>query len=98
MVGGGEVFGSQCWPVGVPDVYASPDAFNIWRTDHPKWHLIFGAGAHRCLGEALARVELEAVLCEIAQIAPDIELIGDPPRIKGLSAIRRIDRMEVRLN
>jgi cytochrome P450 len=38
-----------------PALYADPDSFNIRRTDHPRRHLVFGAGVHRCLGEALAR-------------------------------------------
>jgi cytochrome P450 len=42
-----------------PSVYADPDRFDIFRKDHPRWHPIFGAGAHRCVCEALARVEME---------------------------------------
>jgi cytochrome P450 len=79
------------------DVYAHPDAFDISRTDHPRWHLVFGAGPHRCLGEALARAELEETLAVIAREAPGTTLIGEPPRIEGLAGIRRVDRMEVAL-
>jgi cytochrome P450 len=39
--------------------YQDPDVFNIHRADLPRLHPIFGAGAHRCIGEALARAELE---------------------------------------
>ncbi|MEQ1609717.1 MAG: cytochrome P450, partial [Hyphomonadaceae bacterium] len=39
-----------------PDVYTDPETFNIHRTDQQRWHLAFGSGAHRCAGEALARV------------------------------------------
>lgn len=80
-----------------PAVYAHPDQFDIRRTDHPRYHPVFGAGAHRCLGEALARIELEEALAALATIAPGAALIGDPPRLFGLTAARSIDRMEARL-
>jgi cytochrome P450 family 103 len=77
-----------------PQVYAEPDNFNIHRTDHPKWHPIFGAGAHRCLGEALARAELEEALAAIAKLAPNTKLIGDPPKLSHLG-LRQVDQMQV---
>lgn len=80
-----------------PEAYANPDTFDITRTDHPRWPLGFGAGAHRCLGEALARAELEETLAVIARDAPDTTLVGAPPKVVGLGGIRRIDRMEVSL-
>lgn len=78
-----------------PDVYAEPDMFNIHRTDHPRLHLTFGGGVHRCLGEALARAEIEECLALIADEAPDIRLAGPPPRVEGYLAIREIDRCQV---
>ncbi|MEO1611071.1 MAG: cytochrome P450 [Pseudomonadota bacterium] len=80
-----------------PAVYASPETFDVMRADHPRYHPVFGAGAHRCLGEALARIELEEALAALAALAPNAALIGDPPRLRGLSAARSIDRMEARL-
>lgn len=80
-----------------PAVYAAPGVFDIHRTDHPRYHPVFGAGAHRCLGEALARIELEEALAALATLAPDAHVLGDPPRLRGLSAARSIDRMEARL-
>lgn len=80
-----------------PDVYAQPNRFDITRTDHPRWHLVFGAGAHRCLGEALARAELEETLAAIAREAPNTTLVGAPPTIEGVAGIRRVDRMEAAL-
>lgn len=77
-----------------PEVYADPDRFDITRADHPRWHPIFGAGAHRCLGEALARAEMEETLATIARLAPNTELIGDPPR-PAPGAIRQVREMRV---
>lgn len=77
-----------------PDVYADPDAFNINRQDHPRWHPIFGAGAHRCVGEALAKAEMEETLATIARLAPDTELVGDFPKLAP-GAIRQVGTMQV---
>jgi len=77
-----------------PDVYADPDRFDIARTDHPRWHPIFGAGAHRCLGEALAKAEMEETLATIARLAPNTELIGDVPK-PAPGAIRQVGEMRV---
>jgi cytochrome P450 len=41
-----------------------PDAFEIDLRRTPNHHLAFGAGAHRCLGAHLARLELRTVLRE----------------------------------
>ncbi len=77
-----------------PDIYANPEAFDIHRTDQQRWHIAFGAGAHRCAGEALAKVELEETLAAIARLAPDTQIIGEPPRLRP-GAIRTVDQMQV---
>ena len=77
-----------------PSVYTDPDQFDIFRKDHPRWHPIFGAGAHRCVGEALARVEMEEILATIARLAPGTRLVGAFPRLAP-GPIRQVDRMEV---
>jgi cytochrome P450 family 103 len=64
------------------------------RTDHPRWHPIFGAGAHRCVGEALAKAEMEETLATIARLAPNTELIGDIPTLAP-GAIRQVSAMRV---
>lgn len=77
-----------------PEVYAEPDTFNIYRTDHPRWNFAFGAGAHRCVGEALARIEMEEALTTIARLAPRTELIGDVPVLLP-GPIRSVSQMRV---
>ncbi len=77
-----------------PEVYANPESFDIHRTDQQRWHLAFGAGAHRCAGEALARVELEEVLAAIARLAPNTRIVGQAPRLNP-GAIRTVDQMRV---
>jgi cytochrome P450 len=77
-----------------PDVYKNPDAFNITRDDHPRWHFAFGGGAHRCLGEALARVEIEETLAAIARLAPNTKVTGPRPAMKA-APIRAVDQLKV---
>ncbi|HYD86368.1 MAG TPA: cytochrome P450 [Vitreimonas sp.] len=77
-----------------PEVYADPDRFDIARTDHPRWHPIFGGGAHRCLGEALAKAEMEETLAVIARLAPNTQLIGDVPKCSA-GPIRQVGEMRV---
>jgi cytochrome P450 family 103 len=72
--------------------YAHPDVFDIYRGDQPRMHPIFGAGAHRCIGEALARVELEESLAALAARIPQLE-IAKAPQIRGHVGIRRVDSM-----
>jgi cytochrome P450 family 103 len=76
-------------------VYARPDTFDIRRTDLPRLHPIFGGGAHRCIGEALARIELEEGLGALTRLAPRLRLTGPMPVLRGHSGIRRIDALRV---
>jgi cytochrome P450 len=76
-------------------LYSDPDRFDITRVDHPKRHLVFGGGVHRCLGEALAKAELEEGLAAITSRAPNLRVVGEPPALIGHSGIRRMTGMEV---
>ncbi|MGH9208165.1 MAG: cytochrome P450, partial [Acidimicrobiales bacterium] len=49
-----------------------PDRFNVGREPNP--HVAFGFGAHFCLGNALARIEIKVVLEELLRRMPDIEV------------------------
>ncbi|WP_007025696.1 cytochrome P450 [Saccharomonospora iraqiensis] len=42
-----------------PEVFDDPDSLDVRRGDHR--HLAFGFGVHQCLGQQLARVELQVV-------------------------------------
>jgi cholest-4-en-3-one 26-monooxygenase len=52
-----------------PRVFASPDTLDFDRTPNP--HVAFGAGIHRCLGAALARAQVAAVI----EHAPRVTLV-----------------------
>jgi cytochrome P450 len=76
------------------NAYDQPDVFDIRRTDQPRLHPIFGAGAHRCVGEALARAELEECLAVLTTRVPHLHL-DEAPVFRGHASIRRVDRMRV---
>jgi cytochrome P450 len=78
-----------------PALYADPDRFNIRRADHPSRHPVFGGGPHRCLGEVLAKAELEEGLAALASVLPHVQLMGDPPTMTGHAGIRRISEMRL---
>jgi cytochrome P450 len=78
-----------------PALYAEPDSFNIRRIDHARRHLVFGAGVHRCLGEVLARAELEEGLAALVERLPRLQVAGRPPTMFGHAGIRRMDAMWV---
>jgi cytochrome P450 len=76
-------------------IYAEPDRFDIARPDHPRWSLTFGLGAHRCLGEALARAEIEEAINVLSTRLPDLRLAGPPPAPMGHMGIRGISSLHV---
>ncbi|WP_207477570.1 cytochrome P450 [Arenibaculum pallidiluteum] len=78
-----------------PAVYADPDRYDNRRTDHPRAHMAFGAGPHRCLGEARARAELQEGPAAQAERRPQLRPIGAPFVISGHSGIRRVSELRV---
>jgi cytochrome P450 family 103 len=76
------------------EVYERPDVFDMRRTDQPRLHPVFGVGVHRCLGEALARAELEESLAALTARIPQLQLV-QAPAIQGHSSVRRVDAMRI---
>jgi vitamin D 1,25-hydroxylase len=54
------------------DAFADPDAFDVRRP--ARHHLAFGYGVHQCLGQNLARMELEIALRELFGRIPTLRL------------------------
>ena len=75
--------------------YQDPDVFNIHRADLPRLHPIFGAGAHRCIGEALARAELEEGLLALTERLPHMQLVAERAKLVGFDGIRRCGQLIV---
>jgi cytochrome P450 len=63
-------------------VYDDPQRLDVTRRPD---HQAFGAGGrHFCLGAALARLEIKALLSETLRRFPEIELAGEPTRARSL--------------
>lgn len=77
-----------------PAEFVSPTAFNIER--FPNRHLSFGAGAHRCLGSHLGRIELTIALEEIHRRIPDYRLVESDPPIFHSSQVRGCLRLPIK--
>ena len=57
-------------------MFDDPDAFHIERS--PNRHLAFGYGAHLCLGQHLARMEMRILWEELLPRLESLELAGEP--------------------
>jgi hypothetical protein len=58
------------------EVFDDPDAFRIER--NPNRHLAFGYGAHLCLGQHLAKMEMRILWEELIPRLQSLELAGEP--------------------
>jgi hypothetical protein len=67
-----------CYPSGNRDeeVFEAPQEFRIDR--NPNRHLAFGYGAHLCLGQHLAKLEMRILFEELLPRLASIELAGEP--------------------
>jgi cytochrome P450 len=58
-----------------PEVFADPDKFDITRD--ARRHVAFGFGLHQCLGQPLARIELQVVFSKLFVRFPHLRLAGN---------------------
>jgi cytochrome P450 len=58
------------------DKFDRPDTLDLSRT--PNEHIAFGTGPHGCLGQHIARIEIDAILTEVLTRMPDIRIAGAP--------------------
>lgn len=68
------------------EVFEGADGMKLDRS--PNTHLSFGAGAHSCVGQALARTELQTVLEVLLRRLPSLELavpVDGLRRLEGLA-------------
>jgi pentalenic acid synthase len=54
------------------DVFEDPDTFDVHRS--ARHHIAFGYGVHQCLGQNLARLELEVILTALFDRIPTLRL------------------------
>lgn len=73
-----------------PKRWPDADTFDITRDT--KGHLGFGGGVHLCVGQMVARLEVELILAELLKRVDTIELAGAPQRrlnnaLRGLASL-----------
>lgn len=77
-----------------PGKWENPEAFDIER--NTAGHVGFGAGIHGCVGQMLARLEIEVVLAELARQVHRIELAGEVSYALN-NTVRGFARLPVKL-
>ena len=77
------------------DVFPDAHRFDVGRT--PNDHVAFGFGAHFCLGNSLARLELRVMFEELLDRLPDLELVGgEEPGYRAANFVSGYEHMPVR--
>jgi cytochrome P450 len=59
-----------------PAQFENPNRLDLGRS--PNDHIAFGGGPHVCLGQHLARLEIDAVLVEVLTRMRNLEILGSP--------------------
>jgi cytochrome P450 len=66
--------------------FANPEVFDPSRENNNQ-HIAFGAGPHFCVGQPLARVELQVVLGTLARRLPTLRLRDQPSELRLRSGV-----------
>jgi cytochrome P450 len=77
-----------------PRRWDKPDTFDVRR--RATGHMTFGTGIHGCVGQAVARLESEAVFGALAKRVVSFELTGEPRRRLN-NTLRGLDSLPLRV-
>ena len=77
-----------------PRRWDRPDTFDVSR--RAAGHMTFGTGIHGCVGQAIARLETEAILTALASRVVSFELTGEPKRRLN-NTLRGFDSLPLRV-
>lgn len=77
-----------------PRRWDNPDTFDVSR--RAAGHMTFGTGIHGCVGQAVARLETEAILTALAGRVASLELTGEPQRRLN-NTLRGFDTLPLRV-
>jgi 4-methoxybenzoate monooxygenase (O-demethylating) len=77
-----------------PRRWERPDTFDVGR--RAAGHMTFGTGIHGCVGQAVARLETEAILGALAKRVESFELTGAPKRRLN-NTLRGFDTLPLRI-
>lgn len=85
-------------PIGAPNRdpsrWEDPDRFDAGR-DPSRWSLSFSLGAHFCLGQALARCELQEALAALVAHCAELELEAEPRWVPHVM-VNRVEALPLR--
>ncbi len=78
-----------------PEFVDNPEEFDVDR--NPRGHLGFGYGVHQCIGQNLARVEMQIAFATLARRLPGLRLAVPPEELmfKGQSGIYGMKELPV---
>ncbi len=77
-----------------PLQFPHPGEFDLHR-ERPRWHPVYGDGEHRCLGQALAQVELEEALRALIESRRSLRIDNQTLRVSGHAGIRQVEEIIV---
>jgi len=77
-----------------PRRWERPDQFDVRR--RATGHMTFGTGIHGCIGQAVARLEAEAVFAALAKRVRAFEMTAQPTRRLN-NTLRGLDTLPLRL-
>jgi 4-methoxybenzoate monooxygenase (O-demethylating) len=77
-----------------PRKWEEPERFNISRK--VAGHVGFGTGIHACVGQMIARLEIEALMTAMLERVATIELAGKPERLIH-NTLRAVSKLPVRM-
>lgn len=77
-----------------PARWSDPDVFDVRRK--PDRHYSFGYGAHFCLGQALARLDVQEAIWAFFTVLPAVELVTEVPRRVPFTADEQLEELVVR--
>jgi cytochrome P450 family 142 subfamily A polypeptide 1 len=75
------------------EVFVDPQTFDITRSPNP--HIAFGFGAHFCLGNQLARLELKVMFEQLMSRLPDLALADSDLTRRASNFISGFEKMPV---
>ena len=64
-----------------PAAFEAPETLNLART--PNEHIAFGTGPHGCLGQHIARIEIDAMLSEVLTRMSGFDLAAPPEWLRS---------------
>jgi 4-methoxybenzoate monooxygenase (O-demethylating) len=77
-----------------PRRWDGPDTFDVTR--RATGHMTFGTGIHGCVGQAVARLESEAMFGALAKRVASFELTGEP-ELRLNNTLRGLDSLPLRI-